>query len=45
MEQNVHLAFETASYCYTLQVGEMVAEGTIDEIRNNDIVKKAYFGG
>ena len=45
VEQNVHLAFETASYCYTLQVGEMVAEGTIDEIRNNDIVKKAYFGG
>lgn len=45
VEQNVHLAFETADYCYTLQVGEMVAEGTIEEIRNNDIVKKAYFGG
>lgn len=45
VEQNVHLAFETAQYCYTLQVGEMVAEGTIDEVRNNDIVRKAYFGG
>lgn len=45
VEQNVHLAFETANYCYTLQVGEVVAEGTIEEIRNNDIVKKAYFGG
>ena len=45
VEQNVHLAFETAQYCYTLQVGEMVAEGTIEEIRNNDIVRKAYFGG
>ncbi|MDD6024834.1 MAG: ABC transporter ATP-binding protein [Oscillospiraceae bacterium] len=45
VEQNVHLAFGTADYCYTLQVGEMVAEGTIEEIRHNDIVKKAYFGG
>lgn len=45
VEQNVHLAFETADYCYTLQVGEMVAEGTIEEVRNNDIVKRAYFGG
>lgn len=45
VEQNVHLAFGTADYCYTLQVGEMVAQGTIEEIRHNDIVKKAYFGG
>lgn len=45
VEQNVHLAFGAADYCYTLQVGEMVAEGTVDEIRNNDVVKKAYFGG
>lgn len=45
VEQNVHLAFGTASYCYTLQVGEMVAEGTIEDIRQNDVVKRAYFGG
>lgn len=45
VEQNVHLAFGAADYCYTLQVGEMVAEGTVEEIRHNDIVKKAYFGG
>ena len=45
VEQNVHLAFGAADYCYTLQVGEMVAEGTVEEIRNNDVVKKAYFGG
>ena len=45
VEQNVHLAFGTADYCYTLQVGEMVAEGNIEDIRHNDIVKKAYFGG
>lgn len=45
VEQNVHLAFGAADYCYTLQVGEMVAEGTVDEIRSNDVVRKAYFGG
>ncbi len=45
VEQNVHLAFGTADYCYTLQVGNVVAEGSVEEIRNNDIVRKAYFGG
>ena len=45
VEQNVHLAFGTAEYCYTLQVGELVAEGTVADIRQNDVVKKAYFGG
>ena len=45
VEQNVHLAFGTASYCYTLQVGNVVAEGTTEDIRSNDVVKKAYFGG
>lgn len=45
VEQNVHLAFGAASYCYTLQVGEIVAEGTVEEIRSNDVVQKAYFGG
>ena len=45
VEQNVHLAFGAADYCYTLQVGSVVAEGTVEDIRNNDVVKKAYFGG
>lgn len=45
VEQNVHLAFGAAQYCYTLQVGNVVAEGSVDDIRNNDVVKKAYFGG
>ena len=45
VEQNVHLAFSVADYCYTLQVGELVAEGTVEEIRHNDVVKNAYFGG
>ncbi len=45
VEQNVHLAFGAASYCYALQVGEIVAEGDIETIKSSDIVKKAYFGG
>ena len=45
VEQNVHLAFSVADYCYTLQVGELVAEGPVEEIKQNDVVKKAYFGG
>ena len=45
VEQNVHLAFGTAQYCYTLQVGSVVAEGATEEIRSNDVVRKAYFGG
>ncbi len=45
VEQNVHLAFGVAAYCYTLQVGKLVAEGPIDEIREKDAVRKAYFGG
>ena len=43
VEQNAHLAFGVADYCYTLQVGQIVAEGTVSEISMNDTVKNAYF--
>ncbi|MCD8116343.1 MAG: ABC transporter ATP-binding protein [Oscillospiraceae bacterium] len=45
VEQNVSLAFSISEYCYMLQVGELVAEGSVSEIRNSDVVRKAYFGG
>jgi len=45
IEQNVHLAFGIADYCYTLQVGSLTAKGCVDEMKQNDAVKKAYFGG
>lgn len=45
IEQNVHLAFGVADYCYTLQVGKMTCEGCVEEVKQNDAVKKAYFGG
>lgn len=44
VEQNVHLAFGAANYCYALSVGEVAAEGTVEEIRQTDAVNKAYFG-
>ncbi len=45
VEQNVSLAFSISEYCYMLQVGEMVAEGLVADIRQQDVVRKAYFGG
>ncbi len=45
IEQNVHLAFGVSDYCYTLQVGNLTASGCIEEMKKNDAVKKAYFGG
>ena len=45
IEQNIHLAFGVADYCYTLQVGSVTAQGSVEEIKQDDAVKKAYFGG
>ena len=44
VEQNVHLAFGVADYCYALQVGKLVAKGEVEEIKTNDIVRTAYLG-
>ena len=45
IEQNVHLAFSIADYCYTLQVGKLTAGGCVEDMKQNDVVRKAYFGG
>ncbi|HHU23037.1 MAG TPA: ABC transporter ATP-binding protein [Clostridiales bacterium] len=45
VEQNVHLAFGVADYCYAMSVGAMVAQGDVDCISSTDAVRKAYFGG
>jgi branched-chain amino acid transport system ATP-binding protein len=44
IEQNVHLGFGCAEYCYALSVGEIVASGPVDEIKKSGAVHKAYFG-
>ena len=45
IEQNVRLAFGIADYCYTLAVGKLTCEGCVEEVKQNDAVRKAYFGG
>jgi branched-chain amino acid transport system ATP-binding protein len=44
VEQNVPLALRVADKVYVLQVGKIVLEGDGDEIKTNEIVKKAYLG-
>jgi branched-chain amino acid transport system ATP-binding protein len=45
VEQNTHLALGTAHRGYVLEVGKVVAEGTVEELTCSDIVRKAYLGG
>jgi branched-chain amino acid transport system ATP-binding protein len=45
IEQNVHLALGVANRAYALQVGRVVLEGDIEEMKSSDIVKRAYLGG
>ena len=44
VEQNVHLTLEYASRGYVLQQGEVVAQGTVDELNQSDVIKTAYLG-
>jgi branched-chain amino acid transport system ATP-binding protein len=45
VEQNAHLALGVAQRGYVLEVGKVVAEGTVEELTCSDIVRKAYLGG
>ena len=45
VEQNVHLALGVANRAYALQVGRVVLEGDIEEMKSSDVVKRAYLGG
>jgi len=42
VEQNVHLTLEYASRGYVLEQGEVIAAGTVDELRLTDVLKNAY---
>jgi branched-chain amino acid transport system ATP-binding protein len=44
VEQNVHQTLAIADYGYVLMQGRVVAHGTTAALRDNDEVKKAYFG-
>ena len=44
VEQNVNLAFGAATRGYVLQVGRVVLDGDIEEMKARDVVRKAYLG-
>ena len=45
VEQNAKLALQFAQRGYVLETGNLVLEGSSDELLNDDNVKKAYLGG
>jgi branched-chain amino acid transport system ATP-binding protein len=45
VEQNTEMALDVADRAYILQSGRIVLEGTVDEMQDNDDVRKAYLGG
>jgi branched-chain amino acid transport system ATP-binding protein len=44
VEQNANLALAHAARAYVLEVGAVVVEGTSDELRANESVRKSYLG-
>jgi branched-chain amino acid transport system ATP-binding protein len=44
VEQNANLALVHAARAYVLEVGRVVVEGTSDELRANESVRKSYLG-
>lgn len=45
VEQNAHMALSIADKAYVIETGEIVLQGTAEELMNSDEVKKAYLGG
>jgi branched-chain amino acid transport system ATP-binding protein len=43
-EHDIDLVFSISDRIAVLDQGQLIAEGTPDEIRHNDLVKKAYLG-
>jgi len=44
VEQNANLALEIANRGYVLEAGEIVLQGTADDLRTNEAVREAYLG-
>jgi len=45
VEQNAHLALQVADRGYVLDTGEIIAEGTAQELLHKPEIKAAYLGG
>jgi branched-chain amino acid transport system ATP-binding protein len=44
VEQNARMALQIANRGYVLQSGEIVLSGSAEELRNNEMVRRAYLG-
>src|SRR5512137_2116149 len=44
VEQNAHMALQVAARGYVLQTGRIVLQDTADNLRQNEMVRKAYLG-
>ncbi|MCH8901377.1 MAG: ABC transporter ATP-binding protein [Chloroflexi bacterium] len=44
VEQNANLALEIASRAYVLETGQVVLEGSAEELRGNEAVRRSYLG-
>lgn len=44
VEQNAQMALAVANRAYVIEVGEIVREGTAEELRNNGEIQKSYLG-
>lgn len=44
VEQNAQMALTVAHRAYVLEVGEIVKEGTAEELKQNDEIRKSYLG-
>lgn len=44
VEQNANLTLKIAHRGYVLEAGEIVAQGTSEELATNDVVRRAYLG-
>jgi branched-chain amino acid transport system ATP-binding protein len=44
VEQNANVALEHSERAYVLEVGRVAVEGTADELRGNETVRKSYLG-
>lgn len=44
VEQNSKMALSVANYGYVLETGKIVAEGPVDKLKTNDLIKKIYLG-
>ena len=45
VEQNAHMALSIADQAYVIETGEIVLQGTADQLMKSEAVKKAYLGG